>query len=327
MSSKSKSNYSPYELAEHNFNQFIMFYFLVIIGIYSMFVIFLPIMQRIFFEYFLHGKVYNNGEQISYYIDSGDLIRTNWFTEWGADIYLRTAQEARYWFNPIISLFIPSAMFGFSIAIIFTTILPQSIGLMRQKIEREIAILLNKITYLRFGYEDTTEHSELIREIKNSDLRNMHLLAEEWEMTDEDLKVLYKAIIWRDSSFLYRLFHINDGISMYMRFYFTIKYNNAVLGFVYVGAAVLIIIIGFRGLKFIPPTQPSLVLFALGLEFSLLITYAFTIMYARQDEEMGIKSGGVSNEPFFMSSDFGSAREIEKLLRVFINIQRKKLKN
>jgi len=326
MTAKTKSSFSQYELAEHNTAQLFTFYFIIICGVCFIFFFSLPVLQKVFFEYFLHGKVYNQGEIISYYIDSGEKVRTSTYQQWGVDIYLNTGMEGRYWFSPVISLMLPTLIFSFGFAMFLTSIMPQAIGFMRQKIEREIAILLNKITMLRYGYEDSNEHNEIILEIKNADLRSLHLLAEECNMLDDDLKTLYKALIWRDASLLYRIFHINDGISMYMRFYFSIKYSNAVLGFVYVGAAVLIIIIGLRGLKFIPPTQPSLVLFALGLEFSLLILYAFTIMYAKQEEDYEGRNSLAAgdSESIYMSSDFGSAREIEKLLRVFINVQRKK---
>jgi hypothetical protein len=115
------------------------------------------------------------------------------------------------------------------------------------------------------------------------------------------------------------MWHVNDGIRMYMRYYFTVQYSNAVLGFVYIGAAVLIIIIGLRGLKFIPPTEPSLVLFALGLEFSLLIVYAVTLMYARQEEEFVLEQSGSQSDVLMLGKDFGSSKDIENLLRVFIN--------
>jgi arginine exporter protein ArgO len=69
-----------------------------------------------------------------------------------------------------------------------------------------------------------------------------------------------------------------------LRNHFTIEYEQAVLGSIYVGAAVLIIIIGLRGLQFIPKERPSLVLFAIALEFVLLIAYAVTLMFSPSQE-------------------------------------------
>ena len=85
------------------------------------------------------------------------------------------------------------------------------------------------------------------------------------------------------------------------------------------GAAFLIIIIGLRGLKFIPSTQPSLVFFALGLEFNMLFTYAFTLMFSRQeDESKDTLSGNSKHEMEMLSNQFGSDKQVERLLRVFI---------
>jgi len=108
-------------------------------------------------------------------------------------------------------------------------------------------------------------------------------------------------------------------LKFYLRFYFTDKYSNVVLGLVYIGAAVLIIIIGMRGLKFIPSTQPSLVFFALGLEFSVLLTYAFTVIYSRSDNEQNNQSSTKNNDVVpMLSSEFGNSKEVENLLRAFL---------
>jgi hypothetical protein len=92
---------------------------------------------------------------------------------------------------------------------------------------------------------------------------------------------------------------------------------------VYIGAAVLIIIIGMRGLKFIPSTQPSLVFFALGLEFTVLLTYAFTVMYSRNDNESVVQSRYSSDSNSLISDDFGNSREVENLLRAFLKSNKK----
>jgi hypothetical protein len=112
---------------------------------------------------------------------------------------------------------------------------------------------------------------------------------------------------------------------MYMRFYFSVKYSNTILGFVYIGAGVLIIIIGLRGLKFIPQTQPSLVIFALGLEFSLLITYAFTLMYTKQEEEStDHQPQQLQQDNALLTNNLGNMKEIENLLKVFIQTTKKR---
>jgi len=61
-------------------------------------------------------------------------------------------------------------------------------------------------------------------------------------------------------------FSIFKAMRLYMSHHFTESYANTVTGLAYFGAAILIIIIGIRGLKFIPATRPSLILGAIFLE-------------------------------------------------------------
>jgi len=320
------SQKSYFELSKHSATQIFIFTILLLGSIVMVFVLLLPLLHE-FFEKFLSSEVHNDGSQIPYLLETkGNLKSTNYLFLWAVDVYKDTPQEARYWFNPLLSLvsfvFIMSSLFAFSIS----SLLPIKFGLMRQKIEREIANLISTITVNYFGSSEEYEQREIIEMIKNADMHQMYENHEEWDMPLEDLIVLQRAIIWKQSGMMYQFFHLNDGISMYMKFYFTVKYSNAVLGFVYIGAAVLIIVVGLRGLKFIPPTQPSIVLFSLGLEFTLLVVYAFSLIYTKQDEENEKlhKSHSGSSDNVFLGSDFGSSREIEKLLRVFIKSSPKK---
>ena len=247
-------------------------------------------------------------------------MKVNYLTAWAIDTYKGSPEEIRYWFNPILSLTLPFFILSLAFATTITTILPQSIGYLRQKIERELARAISKIALLRYGSDNEPEIIEVINELNKADNKDLTNISEELDINFDDLLIIQKGLKWRNYSFFNKLFHLNDGLQIYMRFYFTIKYNNAILGLVYMGAAVLIIIIGLRGLKFIPPTQPSLVLFALGLEFTLLITYATTLIYTRNEEtdELEQKSFGITSDNMLLSNDFGSSRDIEKLLRVFI---------
>jgi hypothetical protein len=292
------------------------------------FALLFPLLEN-FFVKFLSGAVYNNGEKISYLIDSkSHLQTTNYFFNWAVDVYKDTPQESRYWFNPVLSFISFSIVIGSFLAIIASALMPISLGYIRQKIEREIVNLINSITVNAYGDYTEAEQNEIISQILKADLKKMYEYSDEWGISVEDLKILQRAIIWRNSSFFYKFFHLNDGLTMYMRFYFTARYGNTVLGFVYIGAAVLIIIFGLRGLKFIPPTQPSVVLFALGLEFSLLVIYAFSLIYTKQEEEEDVvKHNDMFGENIFLGSDFGSSREIEKLLRVFIKSNPRKSAN
>ncbi|OGU14474.1 MAG: hypothetical protein A2X61_14475 [Ignavibacteria bacterium GWB2_35_12] len=309
-----------FELSEHNFTQVVIFYFISLCGLVIALVILLPVMQW-FFHDFLRGTVYNDtGVSIQYFIEtSKDKSVVSYIFNWAIDLNKGTSLEARYWFNPFLTLVLQSALFGLGISIIISSLLPESLGYMRQKIDREVVNTIEKISQLKYGYHSDENYKEVLNDILYADLRSLQSYVEEWNMTMEDLKTLHNAIKWMNAGFLYRLWHVNDGIRMYMRYYFTVQYSNTILGFVYIGAAVLIIIIGLRGLKFIPPTEPSLVLFALGLEFSLLIVYAVTLMYSRQEEEFVLEQTGSHADMLMLGKDFGSSKDIENLLRVFIN--------
>jgi hypothetical protein len=75
-----------------------------------------------------------------------------------------------------------------------------------------------------------------------------------------------------------------SGLNTYMRFHFTEEYSNKVQGLAYGGAAFLIIVVGIRGLKFIPATKPSFILFALGVEFTMLVLLATTMVFTEEEE-------------------------------------------
>lgn len=79
---------------------------------------------------------------------------------------------------------------------------------------------------------------------------------------------------------------IFKGIRLYMAHHFTEKYSNNVTGLAYGGAAFLIVAVGIRGLKFIPPTKPSFILLAIFLEFSMLSLLAITLIYTEEEERM-----------------------------------------
>ncbi|MDQ1264856.1 MAG: hypothetical protein QG635_5 [Bacteroidota bacterium] len=313
------SRKSYFELTKHNPAQFIVFFALIGGAFLIVLFLFLPWLEN-FIKDFFRGMIYNHGEAISGTIDSKEINRlTDYYYAWGVDLYAKSPDQMRYWFNPTLAFFFPFSIIGLAVSVILTSLLPLRIGLIRHKIEREIANYLDKISQIKYGYHLDNNRHELVEEILNTDLRQLHDLAELWKLPFEDLNMLYKALIWQESNTLFRIFRINHGLRIYMRSYFTVKYSNTVLGFVYIGAAVLIIIIGLRGLKFIPPTQPSLVLFSLGLEFSLLLTYAFTLMYSRQEEELQSEGFNSRNfESLKTKGDFGNQKEIENLLRVFI---------
>ena len=77
---------------------------------------------------------------------------------------------------------------------------------------------------------------------------------------------------------------VNKGLRLYMVHHFTHQFANNVTGLAYGGAAVLIIAVGIRGLKFIPASRPSLIMGAIFLEFSMLSLMAVSLFYTEEEE-------------------------------------------
>lgn len=324
----SKNHFTYYELSEHSKAQVIIFWILLIgVSVLVFSFVFMPGIQHIV-QNFLDGDVVVSGELPINIENVKKLKEAHLLSSWAIDVFVDTSQHARYWFNPILALTIPSLLIALAVSIVISAILPVSVGYINQKIDREIVSFVEKIGYLKYGFHSDEDRTDISNEILHASLRELYDLSNTWNIPIEDLKILQRGLKWREASTFYKFFNIFDGLTLYMRFYFTIKYANTILGFVYMGAAVLIIIIGLRGLKFIPPTQPSLVFFALGLEFTLLITYAITLMFGRTDEEQ--QEQLASSQPndkggdLLLTQDFENSREVEKLLKVFIKSSKKR---
>lgn len=311
-----------FDLNEHNSLQ--VGVFVLLIFSFSLLFYFLMVpAAEMMFEGYLLGVVTYDGSDVHYLLDTGSAKKTtNFYTSWAVDVYRGTPQEARYWFNPLLSLSIPSLIFGSFLAFFLSALLPQSLGYIRQKIERETAGLLDEICLKLYGFHSEQERNILRNQLLNADLRDLHDFERDWNMGLEDLRTLHKAIIWQNSNIFQKIVGLNSGIKVYLRFYFTERYSNNIIGSVYIGAASLIIIIGLRGLKFIPSNEPSLVLFALGLEFTLLIVYAITLMYTRNEtDDPPLSSGNPSSGESL--ADIGTNREVEKLLKAFVRQSKK----
>ncbi len=321
MEAKPNKDYSYFELTEHNASQITIFILLVIIFIGLLFWIVLPVIKA-FFEIFLQSEVYHlDGDLLPYSLENQNPKKeTSYLFSWAIDTYQGALDESRYWFNPVLSSGFQITVLSLALSALITSVLPRKAGLLRQKIDREIAHAISKIAYAVYGAQTDAEQKEIVNQLRYADDRQLLHLVDEWNIKYQDLAALRRVVRWREMPFLQRAIRFNDGLQFYLKFYFTIKYSNTVLGFVYIGAGVLIIIIGLRGIKFIPPNQPSLVLFALGLEFTLLVIYAVSVMYSKQEGETEIeieKSSDKEKSPY-LDSEFSNSREVESLLRVFI---------
>jgi hypothetical protein len=61
------------------------------------------------------------------------------------------------------------------------------------------------------------------------------------------------------------------------------KYENNVQGFAYLGAAVLIFVIGFRGIQYLTKEDSAFIVLALALEFTLIGILGLVIFYKPED--------------------------------------------
>jgi hypothetical protein len=89
------------------------------------------------------------------------------------------------------------------------------------------------------------------------------------------------GLLWRHNHML-----VMKGLRLYMAHHFTEKYSNNVTGLAYGGAAILIVAVGIRGLKFIPAQRPSFIMLSIFLEFSMLALLAITLIYTEEEERM-----------------------------------------
>lgn len=89
------------------------------------------------------------------------------------------------------------------------------------------------------------------------------------------------ALEWRSNHL-----KMGKGFKLYMAHHFTEQFSNNVTGMAYGGAAVLIVGVGIRGLKFIPADRPSVILFVIFLEFTMLVLLAVTMFYTENEERM-----------------------------------------
>jgi len=323
------------ELSEHTPAQLIVFGLLSVvcaIGLFTMVAV--PTVES-FFTTFLRSEVLRDGSAVHYRISENredEVVTTSPFTRWalvdpgdrerpGASVQLDAQgvpklRHAEYVFSPVIAFAPLVIVGGFVLAALLTTLLGGAAGLVKQKLEREILTALDRLAMAQFGEHTQQEIAALAREIISANLRTLHDLADRFALPFSQLELLRNAIRWRDSSGFLRAWRTHDAVKFYMREYFTNRYSNAILGLVYMGAAVLIIVIGIRGLKFLPATDPSVVLGALGLEFMLLVTYAIVLMYGRTDEELPEHGRDTVAHTAQLDSD------TEHLLRAFLGVQR-----
>lgn len=181
--------------------------------------------------------------------------------------------------SPILTFGILSLFFGFFVAVVITAMMPRQIGYVAMKIEREIDATIDRIDE-QTGDKISREEIERIT-APNSHDDLVPIERQFGPVIVNEIEDVRQARAWKRN----RLF-VTKGLRLYMTRHFAEKYSNNVQGFAYGGAALLIVVIGIRGLKFIPPTEPSILLTAITLEFSMLVLLAVTLFYTEEEQRM-----------------------------------------
>lgn len=180
---------------------------------------------------------------------------------------------------PELTFGVFSLFFGFIFAVIATAMLPAPIGYVSNKMEREIEHTIDRIDE-QTGDKISREEIERITAANSRD--DLTPIEKEFgPVIVNEINDVRQGNRWKRNKLL-----VTKGLRLYMTRHFAERYSNNVQGFAYGGAAILIVIIGIRGLKFIPPTQPSILLAAIALEFTMLLLLATTLFYTEEEQRM-----------------------------------------
>lgn len=307
------------ELRKSTIRQVVLFFAVLIATSFLCFrTAVIPAAQALFRDSF-KAEVLSSGDDLNAWTKWKVVVEPGRAAKGGT--YGEDGEVKVYLFDPVLATLPLVAGIGAFIALVVCSVVTPGAGLIRQKIEREIINALHHYARIEYAEHTDADLMELSETLARADIHRLHELEDHWHTTVSDLETLQRAILWRQRSLAGRIIHLRDALGLYMQRHFTIRYENPVLGLIYIGAAVLIIIIGLRGLQFIPKDSPSLVLFAISLEFMLLIVYAFTLMYTKATEQTEATEAGLPElQTLFGASTGGSSRQqAERLLRMFVS--------
>jgi hypothetical protein len=207
-------------------------------------------------------------------------IESHWETfGLNAEVFFSKAQieeHAPYFVNAPLAFFPFDLFFGFCFAVLMGFAL--RVPFFRDRVYHTIIDVKKR---LMLQLSATQEEVESI--LRNDPENNQRLLARREDINLESVQSEIEHIN-KGQAYLDGRGSFMSGIATYMKFHFAEHYANTVQGLAYAGAAFLIIMIGIRGLKFIPAEQPSPILMALGVEFSLLSLLALSLLYTEEEE-------------------------------------------
>ena len=261
-----------------------------------------------------------NNEYIFDLTDASKSEQTDGYTKLAGEWILKAPKlgEAAIVIEPALGFTVLALVVGFAMSLLITLILPPHLGYMAIKVRREIHHAKSKVR-LQTGFPDDiveilTLPDARLYDLADSDRRKVEIAFKKvWDRTDnnEGSAIVRFTSVFDDntdvvsfrnemlflrmkeffSDFVVQEIHdtisgqeweknqfsIFKALRLYMSHHFTEAYANTVI---------LIIIIGVRGLKFIPATRPSLILGAIFLEGAMLALMAFTLLYTQEEERM-----------------------------------------
>ncbi len=227
------------------------------------------------------------------YRDSLEYCTQHKAPAYQAQLLSEKLDPQRYQIRPLLALGCLAVFFGILLAL-FADALFLRKGYVGRKIEREIIATINTLRRLLSHHAGTTPETDMYAVILDMKTEELHRLAEQYRLPFEDILSLRSAILWLSPhnrlSYWSRVRKFGAAVRFYMHAYFSNNYTNNVLGLVYIGASILLLIIGLRGLKFIPAENPTGILFGLSMEFSLLSGYAILTMFTKEDTNGTIQS-------------------------------------
>jgi hypothetical protein len=203
---------------------------------------------------------------------TGDEIQWSLFG-WLANVRFGDSQ---FIVNAVLSFLAFDVLFGFilAVAVGFAIRLP----FFRDRVHHA-AVDLRK----RLQLQLSASADEVDSILRNDPENNARLLARRDDISLDSVENEISAIN-AAQAYLSGKGSWRGGLSTYMRFHFTEEYTNVVTGLAYAGAAFLIFVVGVRGLKFIAADKPSFVIFALGVEFTMLVLLAVTMIFSIEEE-------------------------------------------
>jgi hypothetical protein len=184
--------------------------------------------------------------------------------------------DAQFIINPILSFFAFDVLFGFAFAVVVGFVI--RLPFFRDRVHHTVIDLKKR---LQLQLSSSADEIESI--LRNDPENNARLLARREDINLDSVHAEISAVN-AAQAYLAGKGSWLSGMATYMRFHFTEEYSNTVTGMAYGGAAFLIFVVGIRGLKFISATRPSFVLFALGVEFTMLVLLATTMIFTVEEE-------------------------------------------